>query len=461
MEHRTGCAGALGRHDAVRVSEIISALSRALDLTEGQPFGHSARSCLIGMRVGEALGLDAQARSDLFYALLLKDAGCSGNAAIAFELFQSDDRAVKRRLRTVDWSRPFDAIAYGMQVTAIGKPLPQRLAQLLLMAPHGTAPAKQMFEVRCERGADIARRLHFSDATAEAIASLDEHWDGRGYPAGRRGHDIPLLARIASLAQTAEVFHDAYGQSAAVDMVRRRSRRWFDPEIARAFLRLAKEPAFWDGLNRDPAPEEIACLEPEDRFMGATAAMLDDIADAFAQIIDAKSPFTYRHSHGVMEAAVGAAATLGLSGPERTDLGRAALVHDIGKLGVPNSILDKPGPLTDEERAVLRLHPAYTMEILGRVEAFSSIVETAGSHHERIDGRGYHRGIPAGELPLVARILVVADVYDALTATRPYRSAMERSDALDLMRGQVGTAFCPVALSALEVYLEASPGESV
>jgi HD-GYP domain-containing protein (c-di-GMP phosphodiesterase class II) len=125
-------------------------------------------------------------------------------------------------------------------------------------------------------------------------------------------------------------------------------------------------------------------------------------------------------------------------------------LHDVGKLAVSSRILDKPGGLDPEEMAAIREHPRYTHQILARVACFSGIVETAANHHERLDGKGYHRGLSAFDLSRPARILAVADIFEALTADRPYREAMPRERALEIVREQRGSGLCPAAVDALE-----------
>jgi HD-GYP domain-containing protein (c-di-GMP phosphodiesterase class II) len=139
------------------------------------------------------------------------------------------------------------------------------------------------------------------------------------------------------------------------------------------------------------------------------------------------------------------------------DLRRAALLHDIGKLGVSSLILDKPGKLDEEEWKQMRRHPELTVRILERVSAFRDLAATAGAHHERLDGRGYHLGLTAEQLNREARVLAVADVCEALTADRPYRAALEPDQVRGIMRRDVGAAFCPEALAALEATRELGP----
>lgn len=441
--------------DHVRVSEVISALSYALDLTEGQPEGHSVRTCLIGMRIGREIGLDAQARSSLFYALLLKDAGCSSNSAATCELFGADDHTVKQTWKTVDWSSRWASLGHVVRNVRPGASVVSKARQVLGFTKH-EAPGTELVRTRCERGADIARMLEMTDDTAAAIRALDEHWDGRGVPAGLGGQEIPLLARIACLAQTVEIFHSTHGIQTAFAVARDRAGRWFDPDLVRALEGLRADGGFWAGLAGD-CRAQAAALEPGDRVLVADGDRLDRIAHAFARVIDAKSPYTYRHSEGVAEYADAVGRVLGFDAEALRDLRRAALLHDVGKLGVSNRILDKPGKLTEEEFAAVRRHPEYSYRILARVAPFRALAETAASHHERMDGRGYHRGIPAGTLSRAARVLAVADVCDALSAERPYRAAMPRERVLEIMRRDAGPALCPESFAALEQALRAHP----
>ena len=177
---------------------------------------------------------------------------------------------------------------------------------------------------------------------------------------------------------------------------------------------------------------------------------LDRVAEAFALIVDAKSPYTWRHSEGVAMIAVAVGDVLGLSPNELRDLRRAGLLHDIGKLGVSNLILDKPGKLDEQEWVQMRRHPALTVNILEHVGAFRGLAATAGAHHERLDGGGYHLGLTGDQLNRDARILAVADVYEALTAERPYRAALPPDQVRAIMRRDGGRALCLEALSALE-----------
>ena len=417
----------------IRVSEVISSLSFALDLTEGQPLGHSIRSCVFGMHIAKEIGLPLEAQGDLYYALLMKDAGCSTNASRMFQILGTDDIQAKRDVKTTDWTRVgWESLQYALSHVRTGAPFLDRVRALFDLALHHKQNSQQMVQIRCERGAAIARRIGLSPATASAIHSLDELWNGAGHPNGLRGKEIPLLARILSLAQTVDVFYSAYDAAAAVKVAEERSGRWFDPDLVKAFCSLSKNESLWTDV--EDARTKVLDLEPRHDVLASDEATLDNICLAFADVIDAKSPFTYRHSTGVAGAAVAIARTLSMSEPEVTLIRRSALLHDIGKLSVSNAILDKPDKLTEAEWEVVRKHPAYSYEILRRIPSFHELSEIAASHHEKLDGTGYFRGMTADRLSLPARILVVSDIYDALAAKRPYRDALPLESVLEIMQ---------------------------
>lgn len=440
----------------IRLSEVVAALSYALDITEGQPEGHANRACLIGMRIARLAGVSQTLYPALYYALLLKDLGCSSNAARVCELFAADDLAAKRDMKLTDWSSLPAAAIYGLQHTAPqGSPLERAARMLAIGLQGGPLAARGLFAVRCHRGAQIALDLGFPAETAQAIQSLDEHWNGRGYPDGLRGERIPLLSRILCLAQSIEIFYSTYGLEAARAMAQRRRGRWFDPALVDLLDPLWADLGLWHLLSGADARAAVAAISPDDRLLDPDDTLLDRLAEAFAQVIDAKSPWTYSHSTGVAEKAVGIGTVLGLGHAALRDLRRAALLHDIGKLGISNRILDKPGRLSDAEMDEMRLHPIYTRRILERVSAFAELAYAASLHHERLDGRGYPYGLSAAELPQTARILAVADVCDALCAARPYREPLPWRDALAIMEQSAGSGLCPASLGALRRFLEA------
>jgi putative nucleotidyltransferase with HDIG domain len=441
----------------VRVSEVLAGLSYALDLTEGQRPGHAVRTCIIGMRLADEMGLPDEQRTSLFYALLMKDLGCSSNAARFAALFAADDHQLKADLKTIDWSHALTSFRYVAKSVAPGQSSGRRVWQALAVLARGPEGARDVVRTRCERGADIARLLRFSGDTVEAIRAIDEHWDGHGQPYELKGETIPFLGRIVGLAQTVEVFQSTYGAQTAFDMAVVRRGRWFDPQLVDLLVSTRNDAAFWRDLGEGGHGQElsrIAALEPPDSVLPSDEAYLDLVTEAFAKVIDAKSPWTYRHSTGVADVATSIGRTLGYGAGELRELRRAALLHDLGKLAVSNLILDKPDKLTDAEMTVVRSHPGHTWQILNRVGYFRHLTEIAASHHERLDGKGYHRQIGSAALGGAARVLCTADICDALLATRPYRAGLAPERVIGIMGREVGAAIDGECFEALRVVLD-------
>lgn len=442
----------------VKVAEMVAALSYALDLTEGQPMGHSARVCVLGMRLAAEIGMAVGDRAELYYALLIKDAGCSSNASRLFHIVAGDEIRAKRDVKTTDWTRVgFESMQYAVSHVGVGRPFLERVATLARAAVKRKTDSTELVKIRCERGANIARRMGFNERVSAGIHSLDEQWDGAGYPEHLEGEAIPLYSRIALLCQTLEVFWREAGETRAVEVVRQRAGRWFDPALVRAVESLAARGALWEGLESSSLLADVWALEPVETSLFLTEAWVDEICGAFAEVVDAKSPFTFRHSNGVAEAAVRIAETLGMTSDEVTLLRRAGLLHDIGKLSVPNSILEKPGKLDAEEWAVVKQHPYYSWQILRKVPRFGRLSEVAACHHERLDGRGYFRSYDETKLDLPSRVLAVADVYDALAARRPYREALPLETVLGIMRKDAGQALDGACVEALATAMSGTP----
>ncbi|MBR9988629.1 MAG: HD domain-containing protein, partial [Gemmatimonadetes bacterium] len=416
----------------VGLSEMLSALSHALDMTEGQPVGHTLRTCMIGMRLADELHITAAEREALYYALLLKDAGCSSNAARMAMLFGSPDQDVKYRMKLVDWHKSVRLAVHTMRTVGRGEPIWTRAAHFLRIArtPDMT---RELIAIRCDRGAEIVRQIGFPEYTAAAVRSLDEHWNGQGYPDGLMGDAIPLLSRIALLAQTLEIYSHAQGMPAALDMAAARRGTWFDPQLVDRVTAWRRDLAWWHSLQVPDIADRVVASEPTNTPLSVDDAGLDRIAEAFAEIIDAKSPFTFRHSTNVARYARAVAEVTGCDVVEARRIYRAGLLHDIGKLGISNRILDKNGPLTPDERLEIERHPVYSQEILQRVEAFNDFATPAVLHHEKLDGSGYPWRRSGDTLDSAARILAVVDIYEALTADRPYRAGMPSHRALQII----------------------------
>ncbi|MGD0796917.1 MAG: HD domain-containing phosphohydrolase [Acidobacteriaceae bacterium] len=430
--------------DRISLPEILSALSFALDLTEGAVHGHAVRSCLLGMRIAQEAQIDSADFTDLYYALLLKDIGCSSNAARMCQIVGGDDRVMKSAAKLMDWTKPKTPQLSTLRLlwkTVLPEANPvRRIAHIVKMGVTQEDNNKAMITLRCDRGAQIMRKLDLGERAAEAVRCLDEHWDGSGYPDGLSGRQVPRLARILAIAQHLDVFSTGKSPHVAIEVLQERSGRWFDPELVEVTTSLHRRGALWSRcLPSDDARETQRAavdLEPGTHLY-LDRRQIDQICEAFADVVDAKSPYTFRHSLGVTDAAVGIARRLKLTSARVDFVRRAALLHDIGKLSVSNSILDKPSQLNPAEWQAMREHPVQTRRILERVSAFQELAVVAGEHHEKLDGTGYPNGLNAAQLSLESRIIAVADIYSALSEDRPYRSGLGLEKIVAIMKEQL------------------------
>ncbi len=433
----------------IRLAEIIEALSKALDLTEGQPPGHCIRTCYIGTHIGREMGMPDDQLQELYYTLLLKDLGCSSNAARICELYMADDLSFKRDFKLVDGSLG-QVLRFVLGHTGMQAGLAERFRGIVNILQNGGKIATDLIQTRCQRGAEIARQMRFSDGVADGVLSLDEHWNGGGKPVGISGEEIPLYSRIALLSQVADIFQMSAGREAAIAEIGKRADTWFDPSLCTAFARIAGRDDFWETLASDQLETIVLESEPGQQAIMADDDYLDDIAAAFARVIDAKSPYTSGHSDRVALFTDLIAEEMGIDEDGRRLLRRAALLHDIGKLGVSNSVLDKPAKLDDIEWGAMKRHAEFSEMILSHIGAFADLARIGGAHHERLDGKGYPRGLTAEEIPMEVRIVSTADVFDALTADRPYRAAMPISKALAILWEGAGESHDPICIEALQ-----------
>jgi HD-GYP domain-containing protein (c-di-GMP phosphodiesterase class II) len=425
---------------SISLSEIISSLSYALDLTEGAVHGHALRSCLLGMRIAEEAKLPSDQTNSLYFALLLKDIGCSSNASRMCQIVGGDDRAVKAGVKFGDWTKPYKPSLSTLKLLW-NNVLPDsgpvaRAARVFKIGVTQHRNNHDMISLRCDRGASIVSKLGIGKVAAEAVRSLDEHWDGGGYPDSLTGEQIPLLGRICAVAQHLDAFSAGRGEQGAIDALQERGGTWFDPELVRIVLSLHSRGALWANCSPKDAEEDtrkaVLDLDSGKRHQ-LEPSQINQICEAFADVVDAKSHFTFRHSVGVAEAAFGIAQAMDLPADRVQMVRRAALLHDIGKLGVSNTILDKKSELTSEEWKSVYRHPRITRLILERVAPFREMAVIAGEHHEKLDGTGYPDRLRARDLSIESRLIAVADVYGALSEDRPYRPGLQLDEILSIM----------------------------
>jgi len=433
----------------IRLGELLGALSYALDITEGQPEGHSVRCCWLGMQIADEIGLSKPRQTDLYFTLLLKDLGCSANSAKVCALFRTNEIELKRGFKLLDGS-PKNGLQFVLKHAGRAQGLKHKIGGTFDVLRKTGSLVNEMVDTRCHRGAEIAAMMRFNADVSKGIEGLDEHWDGGGQPYGLIGEDIPLYARIALLTQVVDVFHEELGPIGAEMEVGLRRGRWFDPTLVDAFLNCSKRSGFWEALSSESLAEHVFDSDPAHSSWSVDDNYLDEIALAFSKVIDAKSPFTHGHSERVSQYTDLICVERGYSDNHRRWMKRASLLHDIGKLGVSNTVLDKPGKLTDMEFAMIKSHATLTQEILSRIDIFRAMAVIASAHHEKLDGTGYPKGLKATDLSEDMRILAVADIFDALTAERPYKAALPLEKVYEIMDDMAGTGIDPDCYRSLQ-----------
>jgi HD-GYP domain-containing protein (c-di-GMP phosphodiesterase class II) len=405
----------------IRLAELVAALSLATDLGMGQPLEQALRTCLLAAAAGRELNLETPLRSDVYYLALLRFVGCTSDAHEEAALVGGDEIAFRAGLAPVLMGDMTEFLGYLVRRFADDAPPLTRARIVGRVLADGTGGAKRSIATHCEVARMLAVRLGLPDSVGACVGHVFERWDGKGLPGEASGEAIPIPARIVATARDVDIFHRLGGWHAATEVLLRRRGKAYDPTVADAFLdhgerwlaEIGGASAWEAALAAEPSPWE---------FVGE--AQLDDVLRAFADFADLKSPYTRGHSPGVAALVEKAARQAGLSDQAVTALRRAALVHDLGRTGIPNGIWDKPGPLSRTEWESVRLHPYLTERILSHAGALAALAPLASAHHERLDGSGYHRGSPAALLPLAARILAAGDAYQAMTQARPHRPAL-------------------------------------
>lgn len=415
----------------IRAAEVVGALSLATDLGTGQPLEHALRAAVLAVRLGELAGASQQELVDTFYVALLHSAGCTSDGHEAAQIY-GDDIVPRATFALVDSGNPAEVGAFLMANVGLGRTPEVRAAMVEDALNHGLEMARQSFAMHCEVAQRFAGWLGFSAGTQAALAHVFERWDGLGFPAVTSGEAIPLPMRILHVARDISVFLSSAGPEEARLVIERRSGTAYDPQLVDLAVRHFDE--LLGGLDETRLWEQMLETEPFPKIWIA-GERVDVAFTAIAAFTDLKSPWLREHSTGVAELAEAAAWRLGLPAATVTLIRRAALAHDLGRVGVSNAIWEKPGPLGFGELERVRLHPHFSERAFAQSPALAAIGMLAGSHHERLDGTGYHRGTRVPGLDQATCILAAADCYAAMREARPYRPALDASSAeRELMR---------------------------
>jgi HD-GYP domain-containing protein (c-di-GMP phosphodiesterase class II) len=407
----------VGDHD-LRLVDLLAALSVATDLGMGQEPEKAVRGCLVATGLARAMDLPDRDLADIFYTTLLQHVGCTAPAhEIAHSL--GDGPAILPLAERTDPASRRENLAF---LAAVGRGTgADRVRHLARTAAAGKRGSRAVNRAVCEVGSLMADRLRLGEGVRLGLLQSLERWDGKGDAHGLAGDAIALPARFTALATQVVIFDRLGGPDAALAMVRRRAGGWFDPALAERFervgaevlRRLAEADVWAEVLAAEPAPAR--CIPP---------AQLDEVAGAFADMVDLMTPFTLGHSAGVARLAGDAAGLLRLEAGEVDLVRRAALLHDLGRVAISGKLWEQPRPLTATQWEQVRLHPYHSERILARSAALAPLARIAGMHHDRQDGSGYHHGASGAEIPAPARLLAAADAYQAMTQDRPHRPAL-------------------------------------
>ncbi len=421
-----------GDSGQVRLAELVAALSLGVDLGFGQPMEHVLRQCLIALRLAERIGLDEEERAVVYYTALLVNVGCHADAYEQARWF-GDDIALKSTKYDHEM-RSARAAMGAMRLIGSGNPPLHRFRVAVEFAISGHRELDGMIESHTALARLLAEQLSLSAGVCDALGAAYETWDGRGWPGELEGADIPIAARLAGLAEFIEVAHRMGGVGAAEALARSRSGSQFDPELA-GYVCEDGDMLLSD-LDSVGTWDAVIAAEPALGVMLA-GGEIDEALRAIANFVDLKSPYTLGHAAAVAELAAAAGEQAGLGPAEVSTLRRAALVHDLGRLGVSNAIWDKDGPLGAGEWERIRLHPYLTERMLHSSPTLAPLGAIAVQHRERLDGSGYPRGLSGTAISRPARLLGAADAYQAMRETRPYRPARSADAAAHELRAEV------------------------
>ncbi|QGG47171.1 HD domain-containing phosphohydrolase [Heliorestis convoluta] len=368
------------------VTRLLAALSMSLDYTREGLTSHHRRVTYIALSLGQKMNLSSEKMYTLFCASTLHDIG-----AITF--------ADKHKLANIEIVSP---------------------------------------EVHCEKGYQFLKGMSQFHHSALIIRHHHHRWN---QPAPDIDSDLLTLSYLIHLADRIEVLltpsYILSQRKCVIDKIRKLFGSYFPPEYEDLLLETVKKESFWldlESIYLDNIIENMLIPTPH---IEMRSQEIKDIASIFASIIDSKSRFTHRHSSLVCATSKELARLAGFSGEQTAQMEVAGLLHDLGKLSVPESILEKQGSLTPEEYDFIKQHTYHTYHILNHIPGFSTIAEWAAYHHERLDGCGYPFHIDGASLSTGSRIVAVADIFSALAEDRPYRLGMKQEKITDILQKMV------------------------
>lgn len=368
----------------LKLSELFDAFSLALDLSEGKQLGHARRTTSIALVLAMHHDLKGKYLDELYYTAMMHDIGLTGNSI-----------------------------------------------NTIMASDYGPLTRKQSLA-----GARIVSNIPYVENISPYIKHYHERWDGKGQPEGLAASEIPLISRVVNLADSIEIFLSSSGNNteSLKRYLRQEAGKKFDPELALIAHDVVGRDEFIETINHPIALLED--LRPRENVTINDCELLA-IGKGFAEIVDSKSTFTAHHSKEVADYSVQLAKHLKLKKDSIYKIEVAGLLHDIGKLGISTDILHKPSQLSEAEFEQMSYHPYYSGLILKQINGFEDITNWAALHHEKLDGSGYPHHHLACDIPTEARIIAIADVFQALISDRPYRDGLSYHKVVDIMSTMV------------------------
>ena len=417
----------------LRLAELLAAVSLATDLAHDVAAESALRDALLAVELARLMGWTGADVSDAYYLALLYHIGCTGAVAAQSRLGAGDDVTVRRWMSEADYAdRP------ELMRIAVSRLAPQwgpwGWAQGIAAFASAGRDLPEAFANIAEVAARLSHRLGASPSVTESLCHAYGRWDGKVFPLLPSGEGLSATARLVHLVHVAQIYHQVGGVEVADAVVRQRSGTEFDPELARLWLQNSHDLLLT--LSLDSVWDQVLSAEPEPHRRVGTSH-LDEVSGALADFVDLASPFTRGHSTRVAGLAEAAALNAGLDADEAATVRRAAQVHDLGMVSVPNRVWIKRGPLNSAEWERVRLHAYHSQRILSLAAPLRASASMAGLHHERLDGSGYHRGLPANAVPLTARLLAVAEIYQSMSEDRAWRPALLPAEATRQLRDEV------------------------
>jgi HD-GYP domain-containing protein (c-di-GMP phosphodiesterase class II) len=409
----------------IRLAELVTALSLATDIGVGMPMEIMLSTCLVSVRLGEALHLSDTELRQAYYLALMRHAGCTADSPRAAELM-GNELGTFREWISINPRQPLQIMNVMWRgVIDQSRPTFERFG--LFIRTMSELPV--VATARCEVAQQLAARLELDEYIQSGLRQFTERWDGHGFPHKLKGEAILLPVRVAQVAHDAVILHHFFGMEAVIAAMRERAGVTHDPHICEV---LCTQTGTLLEIPPSLRDKVLAC-EPEPRHM-LTDEQMESATRALADFADLQTPFSIGHSTAVGALAEEAARHCHQTDSDVTLVRRAGHLHDIGRVGISAAIWGKAGPLSEADWERVRLHPYYTQRILAQPQALAKLGAVASTHHERLDGSGYHRNLSANQLTPLMRLLATADMYQAKIEKRPYRAAFSPEEAADELK---------------------------